>query len=421
MPLNNQFPHPSTLNSLSFFFAALLVLLTILVLLLTLGMVIPASNMTLLPLSVGAAELSIWFLGVSAISLAIYLFFGQQFLPKNLRWLGIGLSIISITISAHPFWQLPATVDRANISMTRALGHNYVATIPAVVRSTWQSQPFSLAATFQGIQLSTSPMRIQRRLPFAAPAGTPLTLNLYQPQQPGKYPAVIQIYGGAWRQGSPDSDEKFSRYLASRGYVVVSIDYRHAPQYQFPAQLIDVRTAFDYVRQQAANWEIDLERLALIGRSAGGHLATLAAFQPDAPTLKAVVSYYGPVDLTAGYADPPKPDPIDSRQVLRDFLGGTPTEFPERYQQASPYQLVNNHQPAPPPTLLIYGGQDHLVEARFGQKMARKLQSRGTPTVYIEIPWANHAFDAIFNGPSNQLALYYTERFLAYSLAVTNS
>ncbi len=416
MSLNRQFLSIKILNPLSFFFPTILLLLTILILFLIIWMVIPAPNMTLLPLSVGAAELSIWFLGASVISLAIYLFFSQQFLPNNLRWVGVGLSTITIIISVHPFWQLPATIDRANTAMAEALGNNYVATIPAAVRSTWQPQPFSLITTLQGIKQSNK-IRIQRHLPFAAPAGVPLTLNLYQPPQPGKYPTVIQIYGGAWRQGSPDHDEKFSRYLASRGYVVVSISYRHAPQHHFPAQLIDVRTALDYVRQQAPNWEIDLARLALIGRSAGGHLATLAAYQPDAPPIKAVVSYYAPVDLMAGYADPPVPDPIDSRQVLRDFLGGTPTEFPAKYQQASPAQLVSKRQS---PTLLIYGGQDHLVEARFGQKMARKLQSTGTPTVYIEIPWANHAFDAIFNGPSNQLALYYTERFLASSLAVTN-
>jgi acetyl esterase/lipase len=168
------------------------------------------------------------------------------------------------------------------------------------------------------------------------------------------------------------------------------------------------------VQQQAKNWEIDPDKLAIIGRSAGGHLATLAAYQTNAPPIKAVVSYYSPVDLTAGYSDPPIPDPIDSRQVMRDFLGGTPAELPELYRQASPGQLVDR---LLPPTLLIYGGQDHLVESRFGHKLAKNLQSFGTTTIYIEIPWANHAFDEIFNGPSNQLALYYTERFLARSLS----
>jgi acetyl esterase/lipase len=371
--------------------------------------------MTLLPLSVGAPEFSIWLLGFSLISLGSYGIIRQKSLPKILRWLGISLSMVSFVISLHPLWQMPATIDRANASMTKALGQRYLANVAPFVKSTFRSQPFSIATALQGIDLSQS-IRIQRHLEFAAPTNVPLKLNLYQPQKPGLYPAVIQIYGGAWRHGSPASNEDFSRYLASRGYVVVSIDYRHAPQHHFPAHLIDVQTALNYVRQQANNWEIDPARLALLGRSAGGHLATLAAYQPHMPPIKAVVSYYAPIDLTSGYADPPVPDPIDSRQVLRDFLGGTPAEFPELYRQASPYQLVNR---LLPPTLLIYGGQDHLVEARFGKKMAAQLQSFGTPTAYLEIPWANHAFDAIFNGPSNQLALYYTERFLAHALHST--
>jgi acetyl esterase/lipase len=405
------------LNSWQILLATIPLLLTIVIFLLSIWSVIPAPNMTLLPLSVGAPELSIWLLGGSAIGLASQLIFRSQLFPKTLYWVGIGLSVISLVINVHPFWQMPATIDRANMSMTKALGNNYLADIPTAVQSTWQSKPFSFLTAIQGIK-QFSQIRIQRHLPFAAPAGTPLTLNLYQPQRPGKYPAVIQIYGGAWRHGSPDNNEEFSRYLADRGYIVVSIDYRHAPQHHFPAQLIDVQTALNYIREQATNWEIDLDRLAIIGRSAGGHLATLAALQPGILPVKAVVSYYGPVDLVAGYDDPPKPDPIDSRHVLRDFLGGTPRDFLARYQQASPYQLVDATKQKLPPTLLIYGGQDHLVEARFGQKMAKKIQSVGTPTVYIEIPWANHAFDAVFNGPSNQLALYYTERFLAHFISI---
>ncbi len=394
------------------FLAIIPILLTLMGLSLTIWSVIPAPNMILLPLSVGAPEISIWLLGFSAIGLASYAVFHHGSLPQNLHWLGIGLSVMSIALSASPLLQLSATIDRANNSMTKALGNNYLADIPSEVAATFRSQPFSIPDALQGIKLSNQ-IRIQRHLQFATPAGVPLTLNLYQPHNPGQYPAVIQIYGGAWRTGNPDGNEEFSRYLAARGYVVVAIDYRHAPQHHFPAQLIDIRTALAHVRRQSAQWEIDPERLALIGRSSGGHLATLAAYENAALPIKAVVSYYAPVDLTAGYADPPTPDPIDSRQVLRDFLGGTPAEFSKLYRQASPYQLVDRPLP---PTLLIYGGQDHLVEARFGKRLAKKLQSLGTPTVYLEIPWANHAFDVIFNGPSSQLALYYTERFLAYAL-----
>jgi acetyl esterase/lipase len=396
------------------FLALIPLLLTMIGLVLILGSVVPAPNMTLLPLSVGAPEISVWLLGFCAIGLVSYGIFYQAALPKAITWIGIGISGLSIVLSASPLLQLSGTIERANAAMNQAFGVNYLAQLDPQVRSTFRSQPFTISEALQGIKISNTPIRIQRQIEFAAPAGVPLKLNLYQPPTSGKYPAVIQIYGGAWRTGHADNNEKFSRYLASRGYVVVSIDYRHAPQHHFPAQLLDVRTAIDYVQQQAKNWEVDPEKLAVIGRSAGGHLATLAAYQTNALPIKAVVSYYSPVDLTAGYSDPPIPDPIDSRQVMRDFLGGTPAELPELYRQASPGQLVDRQLP---PTLLIYGGQDHLVESRFGQKLAKNLQSFGTTTVYIEIPWANHAFDEIFNGPSNQLALYYTERFLARLLS----
>jgi acetyl esterase/lipase len=396
---------------LSIFIAYIPLVMTALGLFLNIWSVLPAPNMFLIPLSVGAPELSVWLLILSAIGLISHAVINQKILPKALRWLGIGLGAISLILSTSPLVQLSGTIDRANAAMGKAFGASYQARISPEIQGKFRSQPFSLATVFQGIP--SAKIRTKRNIQFATPAAVPLKLNLYQPLKKGKYPAVIQIYGGAWRNGSADNNEEFSNYLAAQGYVVVSINYRHAPEHSFPAQLVDVRTAIDYVQQQAKSWEIDPDRLGLIGRSAGGHLATLAAYQPDATPVKAVVSYYAPVDLFGGYDNPPIPNPIDSRQVMRDLLGGTPQTLPKLYRQASPLLLVDRQLP---PTLLIYGGQDHIVEASYGKKLADKLQKSGTTTVFVEIPWANHAFDTIFNGPSNQLALYYTERFLSKTL-----
>jgi acetyl esterase/lipase len=69
-----------------------------------------------------------------------------------------------------------------------------------------------------------------------------------------------------------------------------------------------------------------------------------------------------------------------------------------------------------PPSLLIYGDRDYLVQSKFGQGLYDQLKAVESSAVLIRIPWADHAFDAVFNGVSNQLALYYTERFLAWAL-----
>ncbi|HEY9735113.1 MAG TPA: alpha/beta hydrolase, partial [Trichocoleus sp.] len=244
-----------------------------------------------------------------------------------------------------------------------------------------------------------------------------LTLEVYQPpadfpQSPPR-PTVVVIYGGAWQRGTPTQDPQLSRYLAAQGYVVVAVDYRHAPQYRFPAQLEDVERAIAFVCDHAAEYEVDCDRMAVLGRSAGAHLAMLAAYRSSSVPLRAVVNYYGPVDLASAYRNPPVPDPIDTRGVLNAFLGAGPDQVPELYRQASPLAAV---QPQLPPTLMFYGGRDNVVEAKYGRELAQQLQATGNSVVYIEIPWADHSFDAVFNGVSNQLAVYYIERFLAHVL-----
>ena len=274
-----------------------------------------------------------------------------------------------------------------------------------------RSQPLIFSDIWSGI--SSPKVRIDRNIIFASPNGAPLSLNIYRPIQVGTYPAIVSIYGGAWQRGSPDSDDNFNRYIAAQGYVVWAISYRHAPVYHFPAQIDDVRSALAYIKQHSVEYETDLDRVALMGRSAGAQLAMLAAYQDPQFPIKALVNYYGPVNLTAGYDDVPTPDPIESRSTLRAFLGGTPTDFPELYRQASPLSAVK---PALPPSLLIYGGKDRIVQSKYGKYLAQRLQSQGNQAIFIEIPWADHAFDTVFSGISNQLALYYTERFLAWAL-----
>ncbi|MEO1792485.1 MAG: alpha/beta hydrolase, partial [Cyanobacteria bacterium J06629_19] len=146
------------------------------------------------------------------------------------------------------------------------------------------------------------------------------------------------------------------------------------------------------------------------------HLAMLTGFQ-GAAGVKSIVDFYGPVDLAAGYADPPVPDPLDVRQVLRAFLGGSPSELLEAYVAASPITYVKAAEASSlPPTLLVYGGRDSIVEQKYGRFLYEQLLASGNTAVWVPIPWAEHAFDAVFNGVSNQMALHFVERFLAQTV-----
>ena len=132
---------------------------------------------------------------------------------------------------------------------------------------------------------------------------------------------------------------------------------------------------------------------------------------PVAPPLsiRGVVSFYAPFDLARGYADPPSPDPIGVRAVLRDFLGGAPDQVPDRYRDASPKTWVR---PGLPPALLVYAGHDHLVKPAFGRAAAAALRRARVPVAYVEVPWAEHGFDLADGGPEGTAALGVVLRFL---------
>jgi acetyl esterase/lipase len=382
--------------------------LSAIALFLSLWVIVPAPTMFLYPLAVGAPEISPWLVAINTIALLLNLLRRHQ---GKVYIILLICNLFALILGLLPLMQFPAANAAVATQMQAVLGENYLAAVPQADRAQLRPQPFILADTFRGIAIRD--VRIDRTIVFANPDGVSLKLNLYRPMQIGKYPAIITLYGGAWQRGNPDYNEEFSRYIAAQGYCVVAIDYRHAPKYRFPAQLEDVQAALSYIKTHAGDWEIDPDRIALMGRSAGAHLAMLTAYGSSVLPVRAVVNYYGPNDLIRGYNEPPFPDAINVRAVLRAFLGGTPDELNELYRRASP---INYIKPNLPPSLLVYAGRDHIVQPKFGRSLYERFRATGARAILLEIPWAEHAFDAVFNGPSNQLALYYTERFLAHAL-----
>jgi len=372
--------------------------------------VLPPPNMFLVKLAVGAPEVSPWLIALNGIATWIV-----AALMRRSPWQVVFLSasLLALFFSTLPLLQFPHTNQRFADAMRSALGKDYLERIPSNIAARMRKQPLVWLDSLGG--MPADKCRIVEDIPFATKDGVDLKMNVYQPPQPGKYPTIIAIYGGAWQRGKPKDYARFSSYMAARGYTVFAIDYRHSPKYRFPAQIEDVATALTFIKKHGSEYDADLNRIAIMGSSAGAHLAMLAAYQPGLSPLpfKAVVDYYSPIDLPGGYAHPPFPDPIDNRAVLRKFLGGTPEEFPELYRQASPINYVKQ---GLPPTLIVHGHRDNIVEFSFIRVFYQQLKASGNIAILLDIPWAEHAFDAVFHGLSNQLALYYTERFLAWAL-----
>ena len=368
--------------------------------------VVPPFHVGLVPFAIGAPELSIWFLlaslGVCALSFTSTAASARAALT---------LGAAAVLVFAYPIVRAPFTLAAFDHAMEDGLGREYANRIPPATAASLREHALSPADFVLGI--TRADVLVRRGVEFAKPAGVPLTLDVYRPPSAGPHPVVIQLYGGAWQRGSPEDNASFATWLASKGYLVVAANYRHAPEAAWPAQIEDVRSALDWIRSHASEYEADTERIALLGRSAGAQLALVAAYQANAPSVRAVVSYYGPTDLVEGWRQPPRPDPLDVRAILETYLRGTPDSAPDRYREASPVTYVSARVP---PTLLMYGSRDHIVEARFGRALHERLRQAGATSVLLEFPWAEHAFDALPNGLSGQISLYYTERFLGWAL-----
>jgi acetyl esterase/lipase len=370
--------------------------------------VVPAPLRVLLPLGVGAPELSVWLMTIGALLAAAALFDVRS---GHTGRLTLALALLAVALSLVPLVRAATAIPRLDRAMRSALGDHFSDQLPAGVQAAMRPAPIVIGDLFRGLQAPDP--RTTSSIVFGAPDGSPLRIDVYSPPTAGPHPAIVQVYGGAWQRGDPRDDASFAGYFAARGYVVFAIDYRHAPRWRWPAQIEDVRNALAWIRSHGGEHGADVTRIGLVGRSSGAHLALLAAYTPGAPPVSGVVSLYGPTDLTRGFREPPRPDPMTVRSVLGAFVGGTPDEQPDAYREASPLTYATR---ALPPTLLVYGGRDHVVPAYFGAALHQQLRATGTTSIFLELPWAEHAFDRVPFGPGGQMALYYVERFLAWAL-----
>ncbi|MGV3707545.1 MAG: alpha/beta hydrolase fold domain-containing protein [Gemmatimonas sp.] len=382
--------------------------LSVVTLFVALWIIVPAPNRLFMNLSVGAPEVSVWLVLMAIVAL---IGAARTWSMHAIARATVVTSTIALALALSPFVRFPATANRAAAHLQETLGADYLDAVPFDRQLAMRATPLDFTDLLRGMPGDSA--IVARNLSIATVAGTRLTGIVYRPPRTGTYPIVVQTYGGAWQRGSADSFSDFAKYLAARGYVVFAIDYRHAPQFTFDQQYADILTSLAWVRRNAAKYHGDTTRMALIGRSAGAHLSLLAAYDSTLAPVRAVVSYYGPVDLVDAYLSPPSPDPLDIRDIERKFIGAPLEQAKASYEKASPINHVRSNLP---PTLQINARRDHVVQARFGDSLHAALRNHGNTSLLVEIPWADHAFDEVSNGPSSQLSRYVTERFLAWAL-----
>ena len=222
---------------------------------------------------------------------------------------------------------------------------------------------------------------------YGTAGGESLRLDASVPAGDGPFPIAILIHGGGWGGGDKRQDfGELSKRLTDSDIVWFSINYRLAPKHRWPACFEDVQSAIRWVREHAAEYKGDPRRIALIGYSAGGHLATLAAIRAeDSTRVQAVVGLAPAVDLVE-----------DSRRrgqvslSLQQLL-----ELPEKLDEhalakisdISPAQEIK---PGLPPFLLIQGTADQSVLHAHTVAFSEKLKQAKIPCELITLEGAPH-------------------------------
>jgi acetyl esterase/lipase len=239
--------------------------------------------------------------------------------------------------------------------------------------------------------------KFETGIEYANPDNQHLQLDLAQPVEgKGRFPAVICIHGGGFRAGKREGWDAVCKQLASRGYVAVTVTYRLAPKYPFPAAVEDCKAAVRWVRANAAKLNVDPERIGVTGDSAGGHLTQFLAVtnnvhdfdgeQNPGPSsaVQCAAAFYGPCDFTKSYGKS-----VDAAEVLPLFLGGNLEQQYRRHVIASPLYWVT---PDAPPVLLLHGTEDKYVNYEQAILMRDRLKAAQVEVELLTLQGAGHGF-----------------------------
>ena len=256
--------------------------------------------------------------------------------------------------------------------------------------------------------------RLEKTVVYATlPDGSRLPLDMWPApsvQEEQLHPAIVRLHGGGWVQGSRGELNDWNKWFNELGYSVYDVDYRMPPRAHWRDEVGDVKCALGRVAAHAAEYHIDPGRISLMGESAGANLALLAAYTAGDPELppscqvqdvriRSVINIYGPTDMALLYRTTGSQSFLPGQ--IATYIGGPPSEFPERYKMLSPVTHVNADSP---PTLTVHGEADRIVPVAQAVALDKALTEAGVFHETYYLPWVDHNFDYIWNNLPSQIA-----------------
>ena len=256
---------------------------------------------------------------------------------------------------------------------------------PITVEGT-KTLPTNLPEALEAAKLGT----VEKDVPYCVMDGVALNMDIYYPTvNNGPFPVAMYVHGGGWRTGDKavGTGQTDIPALQAAGFLVVSVNYRLAPEYKFPAMIEDVKCAVRSLRAHAGQYNLNPDRIGAWGTSAGGHLVAMlgttdetAGFEVGeyldySSRVQAVVVMFGPADLTVGLGEAGN----RARSIFGDFDLGL----------ASPVTYVSADDP---PFLILHGEKDTTVSIRQGEILLKALEQVNVPAELVRVANAGHSF-----------------------------
>jgi acetyl esterase/lipase len=254
------------------------------------------------------------------------------------------------------------------------------------------------AVAFLGAQAQPGPgaaqpgeaVSVESNVQYGAPQGQKLFLDVYRPggQSARARPAVVLIHGGGWTSLDKSTMRTMGDFLARRGFVAFSVDYRlfEGAESQWPAQLDDVQRSIRWVRANASKYGVDPDHVGAFGHSAGAQLAALLGMEDTrdnadpalakySSRVQAVVDVSGPANFTPNHDS-------DAEAFLTKLFGGDYSHRAEVWRGASPLLRVSK---TSAPFLILHGTHDQEVPIAQSQSLFEALQRAGVPAKFVEV------------------------------------
>ena len=257
------------------------------------------------------------------------------------------------------------------------------------------------------------------------------TLDVYLPNEgQGPFPVIVDIYGGGLIFGDKSSHKlEPALRLLDKGYAVVSVDYSLIHQKDFPFQIYEIKAALRFLRAHADEYQLDMNRVALMGESSGAHLAVMTGVtasvdalqnpcrgdnnnQPE--TVNAIIAMYGPYEfdqfvdqfnesgVTPKYAETGTAESFEGQM----FNQQAPKDVPQRVKMYSPKMYFNAEMP---PILAFAGTADAVVPYQQTVNMingAREFVSEDKAVL--------HLVEGTGHGPADYMSPEFTDEKAAF-------